>query len=384
VRRRPENGARPVKAGGSGGIGVYPPREEQYPSDPLRYPDVASRPLRGSVLAASDEFFAEKENLIKPGRATFEAESFGHKGHVYDGWETRRRRGAGGGLPRDGEHDWVIVRLGAPTVVHAVVVDTAWFRGNYPQSCSVEACYAAGYPAVDALRIARWAEIVPRSPLKGDTPHVFEVTGGRRFSHVRLKIFPDGGVARLRVHGEVVPDPSLLEGMSFDLAALENGGDIVACSDQFYSVPRNAISPGLSRVMGEGWETRRRREAGNEWLVVRLTSRCVVSVAEIDTSGYIGNSPGAARLRGIDTTPDLSPGEAFGAREGEWFDLLPVTALLPDTPHRFRLTGGRPVTAVRLDVLPDGGIARLRLHGSLTPSGMDAIARRWAQTAPAL
>jgi allantoicase len=336
------------------------------------------------VLAASDELFAEKENLIKPGRATFEAESFGHKGQFYDGWETRRRRGAGGGLPRDGEHDWAIVRLGAPTVVRAVVVDTAWFRGNYPQSCSVEACCASGYPAADALRGARWTEVVARSPLKGDTPHVFEVAGEQRFSHVRLKIFPDGGVARLRVHGEIVPDPALLAGLTFDLAALENGGDVVACSDQFYSVPRNAIMPGLSRVMGDGWETRRRREAGNEWLVVRLTSRCVVSVAEIDTSGYIGNSPGAARLRGIDTAPDPSLGEAPGALEAEWFDLLPVTALLPDTPHRFRLAGGRPVTAVRLDVLPDGGIARLRLHGSLTPGGLDAIARRWAQTAPAL
>jgi allantoicase len=366
------------KAGGSGGIGVYPPRETEYPSDPLRFPDVASRALRGSVLAASDEFFAEKENLIKPGRATHEPESFGHKGQVYDGWETRRRRGPGGGLPHDGEHDWVIVRLGAQAVVHAVVVDTAWFRGNYPQSCSVEACCASGYPSADALQGARWTAIVPRSPLKGDTPHVFEVAGGRRFSHVRLKIFPDGGVARLRVHGEIVPDPCLLEGMTFDLAALENGGDIVTCSDQFYSVPRNAISPGLSRVMGEGWETRRRREAGNEWVVVRLAEQSVPSVAEIDTSGYIGNAPGAVRLRGTNSRDGAS------RREAGWFDLLPVTTVLPDTPHRFRLAGGRPVTAVRLDVLPDGGISRLRLHGSLTDDGLDVVRRRWAETAPAL
>src|SRR5260370_11422313 len=120
----------------------------EYPADldSLRLPDLASRSLRGSVIAASDEFFAEKENLIKPGAATHQPHTFGHKGQVYDGWETRRRRGADGALPGPDEHDWVLVRLGVPGVMHAVVVDTAFFRGNFPQSCSVEACYVPGYP----------------------------------------------------------------------------------------------------------------------------------------------------------------------------------------------------------------------------------------------
>jgi allantoicase len=354
---------------------------------------VASRALRGSVIAASDEFFAEKENLIKPGAATFSPETFGHKGQLYDGWETRRRRGPAGSLPGEDDNDWVIVRLGAPAVVRAVVVDTAFFRGNFPRACAVEACYVGGYPDAVALsgECVRWTQIVPRSPLKGDAPHVFEVALEQRFSHVRLRIYPDGGVARLRVHGRVVPDPCLLAGLTFDLAALENGGDIVACSDQFYSVPRNAISPGLSRVMGEGWETRRRRAAGNEWLIVALAGRSVLAVAEIDTSGYIGNSPGAVRLRGLDA-PDagsalvsqastVSQASAVSqAAEADWLDLLPLTALLPDTPHRFRLATDRPVTAVRLDVYPDGGIARLRLHGSLTADGLATVQRRWDES----
>jgi allantoicase len=248
----------------------------------------------------------------------------------------------------------------------------------------VQACYADGYPDPGALsdEYVRWTEIVPRSPLEGDTLHVFEVALEQRFSHVRLRIYPDGGVARLRVHGRFVPDPSLLAGLTFDLAALENGGDIVACSDQFYSVPRNAISPGLSRVMGEGWETRRRRAAGNEWLMVALTARSVIAVAEIDTSGYIGNSPGAVRLRGLDA-PDAGSAlislASTDVDEADWLELLPVTPLLPDTPHRFRLSSDRPVTAVRLDVYPDGGIARLRLHGSLTADGLATVARRWEQ-----
>jgi allantoicase len=340
--------------------------------DPLARPDLASRTLRGSVVAASDEFFAEKENLIKPGVTVYSPHTFGHKGQVYDGWETRRRRGAAGELPPADEHDWVIVRLGAPGVVHAVVVDTAYFTGNFPQSCSVEACYMAGYPAAADLAAAAWTEIVPRSPLKGDTPHVFEVPPRSRFSHVRLRIYPDGGVARLRVHGEVVPDPALLEGLTFDLAALENGGDIRACSDRFYSSPRNAISPGLSRVMGEGWETRRRRVPGNEWLVVGFAAPALVSLVEVDTSGYIGNSPGQAQVRGHVG----GPWEA----DSSWAPLLARTPLQPDTPHRFRVQPERAYELVRLDVYPDGGVARLRLHGSLTPEGLSEVQRRWSET----
>ena len=352
--------------------------------DPLALPDLASRSLRGSVIAASDEFFAEKENLINPGAPTFSPHTFGHKGQVYDGWETRRRRGSGRSLPADGEHDWVIARLGAPGLVHAVVVDTAYFTGNFPQACSVEACWADGYPDLTALDSARWVEIVARSPLKGDTPHVFEIPpqARRRYSHVRLRIYPDGGVARLRVHGVVVPDPALLEGITVDLAALENGADVVACSDRFYSSPRNAISPGLSRVMGEGWETRRRRSAGNEWLAVRFAGAAVVSLAEVDTSGYIGNSPGMAELRGSLSAGGVSSdGVVAGDDPSSWHPLLERTPLLPDTPHRFRIASSVACDLVRLDVFPDGGVARLRLYGTLTPEGLAHVRRRWAQTA---
>jgi allantoicase len=327
--------------------------------------------LRGSAVAASDEFFAEKENLVKAGAPVFVPQSFGPRGQVYDGWETRRRRGRGGALPDAAARDWVIVRLGAPGVLRCVVVDTAFFTGNYPQACSADACSAAGYPSAADLASGAasggWEEIVPRSPLSGDARHAFGVSSRRRFTHVRLNIYPDGGVARLHVHGEAVPDPAMLEGLTFDLAALENGADVVACSDEFYSAPRNVISPGLARVMGEGWETRRRRSEGHEWLVVRLTGRGLVHLAEIDTSGYRGNAPGAASL------------EASDGPEGPWRDLLPRAGLAPDTPHRFRVAG-LPATHVRLNIFPDGGVARLRLYGSLTGDGLAAVKRRWEET----
>ncbi len=362
---------------------------EPSSGDPaLALPDLASRSLRGSVVAASDEFFAGKENLINPSPPSFTPRTYGHKGQVYDGWETRRRRGPSGALPAADEHDWAVVRLGAPGVVRAIMVDTAFFTGNYPASCAVEACWVSGYPV--SLAGCEWVPLVPRTPLKGDSQHVFQVPSQRRFTHVRLRIYPDGGVARLRVHGLVVCDPRLVEGLTFDLAALSSGGDVVACSDQFYSSPRNVLSPGFPRVMGDGWETRRRRSAGNEWIVVRLAGLSVVSLAEIDTSLYVGNPPGAASLLGLDASSVASSVASSLASLAEpvppagpasWFPLLPRTALLPDTPHRFRLADSRPVTHVRLDVFPDGGIARLRLHGSLTEAGLAQVRRRWDETA---
>jgi allantoicase len=326
-----------------------------------RLPDLASRRVGGSVVWANDELFAERENLIRATEAVFQPSTFGHKGQVYDGWETRRRREPG--------VDRAVVRLGLPGVVRGVVVDTAFFTGNYPPFCSVQACAVEGYPSPEELADADWADLVPRSPLAGDTKNPFTVTDSRRFTHVRLTIDPDGGVARLRVHGEPVADPRLLDPASLDLAALENGATISGCSNMFYSSPANLISPGFAAVMGEGWETSRRRDDGNDWVSVHLAGPGVVRLAELDTSHFKGNAPGWASLSG---------------RTGEgWSPLLERVRLQPDTRHRFALTADREVTEVRMDVYPDGGMARLRLHGALTPGGRTAFVLRWFNLLPA-
>ncbi|GII53857.1 putative allantoicase [Planotetraspora thailandica] len=322
-------------------------------TDFMSLPDLALRTYGGAVVAANDESFAEREALIRPGPPAFQTHTFGAKGQVYDGWETRRRREPG--------HDWAVVRLGLPGVIKGVVVDTAWFKGNYPPYASVEACAMDGWPSPDEIAAsAEWVEIVSRSSLKGDAVHLFEVSDPRRFTHVRLNIFPDGGVARLRVHGQVVPDPAFLHGLTVDLAALENGAVVVACSDEFYSSPNNVIAPGLARNQSEGWETARRRDGGNDWLVVALAGRGTVAVAELDTGNLIFNAPSSASIRGIDAT------EAALDDDQAWFPLLDRTRLQPDTRHRFRLDGERRMTHARLDIFPDGGMARLRLLGTLT------------------
>lgn len=326
-------------------------------------PDLACRDLAAGVVFANDEFFAERENLIKPGPAVFSAEDFGHKGKTYDGWETRRRREPGTG----GDH--AIVRLGVPGVVKGVVIDTAWFKGNYPPLASVEATSAEGYPSPEELHRATWVTLVGRSPIKGDTENPFPVTDPHRFTHVRLTIYPDGGVARFRVHGEPVPDPRLMDG-TVDLAALESGGDVVDCSNMFYSSPRNILLPGRSRLMGDGWENARRRDDGNDHVTVALAGRAHVHRVEIDTSYYVGNAPGWASLTGID------------ARDDTRVDLIPKTRLQPDTRHHLRSAATAPVTHVRLDVYPDGGIARLRVHGTLTPESRAAATTRFLNLLP--
>ncbi|MEV4253133.1 allantoicase [Spirillospora sp. NPDC049652] len=330
-------------------------------TDFLALPDLALRTLGGSVTAATDESFAAKENLVNPWPPGFSPLTFGAKGQEYDGWETARRRpGPDGGLG----HDHALVRLGLPGVIRGVVIDTAWFKGNYPPYASVEACAADGYPSPSELGDAEWTEIVPRSPLKGDAVHEFRVDVERRFTHVRLHMFPDGGIARLRVHGEVVPDPSLLSGLTVDLAALENGARVVECSDMFYSSPDNMLFPGLARNQAEGWETARRRDGGNDWAVVRLAAPGRILLAEFDTTNLKFNAPAEVSL-------------SAGDDASTWREILPRTRLQPDTRHRFRLDSEPEATYVRVDIHPDGGLARLRLWGVPTPSGEAALQARY-------
>src|SRR4051812_3666002 len=328
-------------------------------TDFARLPDLASRALGGAAVTANDEFFAAKENLVLPEPAV-ERTEFGHKGKEYDGWETRRRRTPG--------HDWAIVRLGAPGIVAGVVVDTAHFRGNYPPLASVDAAAIEGYCSLDELSKADWQPLLPLTDLAGNKSNYFPVYSDRRVTHVRLNIHPDGGVARLRVHGTVVPDPRLVDAGPFDLAALENGGRITAVSNEFYGRPAQLIRRGPAPSLGEGWGTARRRGSGNDWGEVARACGGVAPLAELAPSSSPGNAPGPASLTGIGPHGEVQ--------------LLPRTRLQPDTRHRFVLDGAPGVSRVRLDVHPDGGMARLRLWGRPTAAGRSALGRRWFDALP--
>lgn len=327
------------------------------------YPDLVGERLGGMTLAASDEFFAPKESLVREAPATFDPDRYTERGKWMDGWESRRRRGPG--------HDWVVLSLGAPGVIHGVNVDTSHFRGNHPERTSVEACAVDPEPDADeGLEGWPWTVIVPDAPLAPDADNLFPVRDSHRWTHVRLNIFPDGGVARFRVHG--VPVPAAPTGnASFDLAAARIGGMALAWSDARFGPPHHLLLPDPSRHMGDGWETRRRRGPGHDWVVVRLGTRGVPRRVVVDTSHFKGNYPESFRLEGLDagsafgdagTGPSAPPEDDPG-----WREIVPRTSLGPDALHEVELRGARPVTHIRLSIHPDGGVARLRVFGDPVP-----------------
>ncbi|HET7705516.1 MAG TPA: allantoicase [Thermoanaerobaculia bacterium] len=315
-------------------------------------PDLANERAGGTVLFANDDYFAEKENLIRPSKAIWKEHEYTDRGKWMDGWESRRKRTSG--------HDFAIIRLGAPTIVRGVVVDTSFFRGNFPESCSIDGVVMPANAPAEDLLVAEWTEILKRSPLNGDSENLFTTASPFAFTHVRLNIFPDGGVARFRVHGDVVPDWSRAGGLGteVDLAALENGGAVQSCSDQFFGPKHNLIMPGRALNMSDGWETRRRRGPGHDWVIVNLATEGLIRRIEIDTNHFKGNYPDTASLEGS------SDGRT-------WFEILPRTKLQAHTRHFFRdeLTGNGPASQIRLNVFPDGGVSRLRVWGMATEAG---------------
>jgi allantoicase len=215
-----------------------------------------------------------------------------------------------------------------------------------------------------------WQPLVGLSPVAGDAVNWYPVVARQHCTHIRLSIYPDGGVARCRVHGEPVPDPRFLTG-TIDLAAIENGGQLIECSNAFYSSAWNLIMPGRPAGMADGWENSRRRDGGLDYATFGLAAVGVVTQVEIDTSFFVGNAPGSARLLATLKRPSDSP-SAF-----EWAELLPRTGLQPDTRQRFLIEPRDPVTHVRLEVFPDGGVARLRVLGEITPDAAALLDARY-------
>ena len=319
--------------------------------------DLASEKLGGAVLIANDEFFAPKENLLKPSAPIFIEGKYTDLGKWMDGWETRRRRTPG--------HDWCIIRLGLPGLIRGIIVDTTHFRGNYPEQCSLEACTLDGQPTVEQITCeeTQWTAILPVSELVGNSSNPFEVDTVDHFTHLRFKIYPDGGVARLRVYGEAVPDWDRLErsGSEIDLAAIENGGLVLSCSDMFFGHKHNLIMPGRAVNMSDGWETKRRRGPGHDWITIKLGKPGRIRVVEVDTSYFKGNFPDSCSLEACKTNGHILPEDI------EWKPLLPQTKLQAHTRHLFEdeVLDVGTISHVRFNIYPDGGVSRLRLFGRL-------------------
>lgn len=324
--------------------------------------DLASEKLGGAVLYANDDFFAPKENLLKPAAAVWKEGKYTDRGKWMDGWESMRRRS-----PRlDEEFDWCIIRLGMPGRIKGVTVDTSFFRGNFPSHCSIDACVAGPNSTVAELvgGNTEWNEILSKSELNGDSQNNFAIDHDSRVTHIRFKIYPDGGVARLRVHGDVLPDWDAIRSRNseIDLAAVENGGTVPLASDMFFGHRINLIMPGQARDMSDGWESKRRRGPGHDWCIVNLGTAGRITRVEVDTSHFKGNYPESCSI-------DVGAADSIASLDSiEWRELLLNTKLQPHTRHMFvdELASLEDVTHARLNIFPDGGVSRLRLYGRIS------------------
>ncbi|MDH3451274.1 MAG: allantoicase [Gammaproteobacteria bacterium] len=318
-----------------------------------RWINLAQPRLGAEVVYATDEFFASRERLISPLEPIFIADKYDEHGKWMDGWESRRRRDAG--------YDYCIVRLAVPGVVYGFDIDTAHFTGNYPPSASIDGCVDDNPIPGDA---AAWEELVPSVRLRGNSHHYHASQRNARYTHLRLNIYPDGGVARLRVYGEVRPDWQALAAQGeIDLLAMENGGRALICNDEHFGSMHNLIAPGRGVNMGDGWETQRRRTPGYDWVILALGTPGIVKQVVIDTAHFKGNYPDRASLRGV----RLAGGneDELAAQSLAWLVLLPEMKLTMDAEHSFtdELQDIGPVSHVRLSIFPDGGVSRLRLFG---------------------
>lgn len=313
--------------------------------------NLADPRLGATVTYATDDFFAPKERLISPEEPVFIPGKYDDHGKWMDGWESRRKRTPG--------HDHCILKLGQAGIIDAVDIDTRHFTGNFPPEASIEACTSeSGIPGQDTP----WTEIVSRRHLHGDSQHLIEIDDKSPFTHLRLNLFPDGGVARLRVYGQLHRTWSPEDASeTVDLLAASNGGRPVFANDEHFGTLANLMAPGKGINMGDGWETRRRREPGHDWAVVRLGHKGKIEDIHVDTAFFKGNYPAAISLQAA--TVAEGDMETLLKESESWPTVLDKQELGPDAEHNFTPSTTATATHVRINIFPDGGVSRLRLFG---------------------
>ena len=332
---------------------ALPSLDPDAPEFTRRFVNLADGRLGAQALMASDDFFADKQRMLSPHPAEFVPGKYDDNGKWMDGWESRRKRGPG--------HDWCVVRLARPGTIVGVDLDTSHFTGNFPPSASIE-----GRDAVqdESVTDASWFPLLPAVNLGGNRHHYFNIEGARRCTHVRVNLYPDGGLARLRLYGMPEFDAGAVDSQGLiDLAAAMNGATVVAANNQHFGLASSLLMPGRGVNMGDGWETRRRREPGNDWCIVALARPGVLSAIEVDTCHFKGNFPDRCSMQAA-LVAGGTP-ESLVTQSMFWPALLPEQKLQMDHQHFFRseILQHAAISHVRFNIHPDGGVSRLRLRG---------------------
>ncbi len=327
---------------------------EKIPGFISQWINLAQPRLGAEIVSCSDDFFAECSRMLSPEAPVFIDGKFDDNGKWMDGWESRRRR--------DGGYDNAIVKLGLAGEIKGIDIDTTHFTGNYPPAASLEACYSDSAPDDNT----NWTVLIPSTGLDGNSHHYFEINDSECFTHVRLNIYPDGGVARLRVHGRVVSDVTALDkSATHNLAAVELGARAIACNDAHFGAVKNLLNPGQGINMGDGWETRRRREPGNDWCIIELGQPGNVEQVIIDTAFFKGNYPDRCSIQAA--MVEAGTASSIITQSQLWPELLPPQKLEMDKIHEFsgELQAIGLVSHIRINIFPDGGLSRVRILGKI-------------------
>jgi allantoicase len=304
-------------------------------------------------LAFSDDFFGEVTRMLNDKDPIFIEDKYDNHGKWMDGWESKRRR--------DGGNDWAILKLGSEGIISKIEIDTSYFTGNFPPFFSLEGIYSETEPNKDS----NWKSLIAKTNLVGDCKNNFELNLKEKFNFVRLQIFPDGGVARIRLFGEVKYNWDRFNNEEIiELSSLKLGGSILAYNNAHYGDVSALLSKGRGKTMGDGWETRRRREPGNDWIIIKLAQKGIIEKIEIDTAHFKGNYPDRASIQAISIDKNITTKDLIQSSEN-WDVILDETKLTADNIHEYEINSNSKAEAthIRLNIYPDGGVSRLRIFG---------------------
>jgi allantoicase len=315
--------------------------------------NLASPKMGTKILAFSDDFFGEVTRMLNDKDPIFIEDKYDNHGKWMDGWESKRRR--------DGGNDWAILKLGSSGIISKIEIDTSYFTGNFPPFFSLEGIYSETEPNKDSY----WKSLIAKTNLVGDCKNNFELNLKEKFNFVRLQIFPDGGVARIRLFGEVKYNWDRFNNEEIiELSSLKLGGSILAYNNAHYGDVSALLSEGRGKTMGDGWETRRRREPGNDWIIIKLAQKGIIEKIEIDTAHFKGNYPDRASIQAISIDKNITTKDLIQSSEN-WDVILDETKLTADNIHEYEINSNSKAEAthIRLNIYPDGGVSRLRIFG---------------------
>jgi len=315
--------------------------------------NLASPKMGTKILAFSDDFFGEVTRMLNDKDPIFIEDKYDNHGKWMDGWESKRRR--------DGGNDWAILKLGSAGIISKIEIDTSYFTGNFPPFFSLEGIYSETEPNKDS----NWKSLIAKTNLVGDCKNNFELNLKEKFNFVRLQIFPDGGVARIRLFGEVKYNWDRFNNEEIiELSSLKLGGSILAYNNAHYGDVSALLSEGRGKTMGDGWETRRRREPGNDWIIIKLAQKGKIEKIEIDTAHFKGNYPDRASIQAISIDKNITTKDLIQSSEN-WDVILDETKLTADNIHEYEINSNSKAEAthIRLNIYPDGGVSRLRIFG---------------------